>query len=126
VYCTGVFVGQSGEIEVFLERTPGYPDGVTNGSNETYWISLVTLNSRLIQSWMSSRSVRPPPLPSVYAFEDAAALHDVNGADHQCKCGLEALTMVDIYDFFPGSINVLPTLTIVRCLYVQVSAMAGS
>lgn len=57
---------KSGEIEVFLERTPGYPDGVTNGSNETYWISLVTLNSRLIQSWMSSRFLRwlAPNLPA--------------------------------------------------------------
>jgi len=46
-----------------MERAPGYPDGLTNGKGGSFWLSLVTLESKLLQSWMNSRCVLGLSLP---------------------------------------------------------------
>lgn len=57
---------RSGKSDVFMERAPGYPDGLTNGKGGSFWLSLVTLESKLLQSWMNSRFLRwlGPRLPA--------------------------------------------------------------
>lgn len=46
---------QAGQREVFVDDLPGYPDGLTEGSEGTYWLSLVTLNSPALELFLKSR-----------------------------------------------------------------------
>ena len=40
-----------------MDNLPGYPDGLTDGSEGTYWLSLVTLNSPALEASLKSRFV---------------------------------------------------------------------
>ena len=48
---------QAGQREVFMDNLPGYPDGITKGSEGTYWLSLVTLKSPALEFMLNSRYV---------------------------------------------------------------------
>ena len=38
-----------------MDNLPGYPDGLTEGSEGSYWLSLVTLNSPALELFLKSR-----------------------------------------------------------------------
>ena len=46
---------QAGQREIFVDNLPGYPDGLTQGSQETYWLSLVTLKAPALEFFLKSR-----------------------------------------------------------------------
>lgn len=47
---------QAGQKDVFVEGLPGYPDGLTEGSEGTYWLSLVSLKNPALAAFMRYRS----------------------------------------------------------------------
>ena len=66
----GALQMQAGRREVFVDNLPGYPDGITNGSEGTYWLSLVSLNSPALETMLKTRL--------------AAVSHNI--AQHLCYC----------------------------------------
>ncbi len=58
-----------------MDNLPGYPDGLTEGSEGTYWLSLVTLNSPALEAFLKSRFVAALVLsPSEWQQYPATAL----------------------------------------------------
>jgi len=44
---------KSGESEVLLDNLPGYPDGISRGSNGIFWLTLISPRKPLLEKYMS-------------------------------------------------------------------------
>lgn len=64
---------KAGESEVLLENLPGYPDGISRGSNGIYWLTLISPRKAFLEKYMSQ------PIVMKMVSKLPAALHPAPG-----------------------------------------------
>ena len=108
---------KQGEIDVFAENLPGWPDNIRRSGRGTYWVGMASIRRAEQLSLLDMASTRPwiRALIAKVIFDGLACFHSsLSSLSHcglihglQSKIGL--FFVVVVWVFFVGFFSVLPS-----------------